>query len=105
MSNEATKPHHFKRYLRLKAEHGAEQAIALSQGERSRYNEIWYFGPPRVRRQVRRERARLVERGSLSQAEADRIYTLWYPLAKTVEEKQQEADEDGVDLDGIDRRE
>lgn len=88
-------------YLRLKAEHGAERAVTMSQGERSKFTEIWYFGPQRVRKQVRRERAKLVERGSLSEEEADRLFILWYPLAKTPEEEalEKEEDEEGFDMD------
>lgn len=92
-------------YLRLKAEHGAEKAVTLSEGERSQFTEIWYFGPAHVRKQVQRERAKLVAGGSLSEEEADRIFTLWYPLAQTKEEKQQEADEDGADFEDTDLEE
>jgi hypothetical protein len=88
-------------YLRLKAEHGEEKATTMSEAASSQFTEIWYFGPAHVRKQVQRERAKLVSRGALSEEEADRIYTLWYPLAQTKEQKQQEADEDGADLDDL----
>jgi hypothetical protein len=89
-------------YLRLKQEHGAEQAAKESQGEHSQFTEIWYFGPEHVRRQVRRECAKLVNRGDINEEEAERIFTLWYPLAQTKEEKKREAEENEEDLEDID---
>ena len=68
-------------------------------GKQSRNSEIWYFGPPNVRRQVRRERARLLSEGALSKEEAERIAVLWYPLTQTEEEKDQEEQEDNDALD------
>jgi hypothetical protein len=89
-------------YLSLKAEHGEEQAAKQSQGKRSQFTEIWYFGPEHVRKQVRRECAKLVDKEYVSSEEAERIFTLWYPLAQTKEEKQREAEEDGENLEEID---
>lgn len=85
-------------YLRLKAEHGAARAKKLSQGERSRYTEIWYFGKRAVRNRVRRACVRLVEQGDLSEEEADRLFVRWYPLTQTEEEEKQEAQENNEDL-------
>ena len=85
-------------YLQIRADHGTEQAAIMSKGASSQYTEVWYFGPAPVRKLVRKERARLVEQGCLTEKEADRIFTLWYPLAETQEDKQREADEDGRDL-------
>ncbi|PWU23896.1 hypothetical protein C5B42_01380 [Candidatus Cerribacteria bacterium 'Amazon FNV 2010 28 9'] len=81
-------------YLRLKTEHGAAKARTMSQGMKSKYNDIWYFGPPKVRRQVRRVRAHLVEQGALSEEEAKRIFVKWYPLARTKEAEKLEDRED-----------
>ena len=53
-------------YLHLKAEHGVEQAAKMSQGKRSQFSEIWYFGPEHVRKQVRRECAKLVDKEYVS---------------------------------------
>jgi hypothetical protein len=86
-------------YLRLKTEHGAASAQVMSRGMKSTYTDIWYFGPPEVRRQVRRERARLLERGALSEEEAERIFVKWYPLARSDEEKEQENEEENEALD------
>src|SRR5262249_49068571 len=85
-------------YLRLKAEHGAVRAKKLSQGERSRYAEIWYFAPLRVRKQVQRACTHLIEQGDLSEEEADRLFVRWYPLPQTEEEEKQEAQENNEDL-------
>jgi hypothetical protein len=86
-------------YLRLKSEHGVTKARSSSHGERSKYSEIWYFGPAKVRRQVRRERARLRTLGTLSEEEAKRIFVKWYPLVKTEEEETQQNEEDDEALD------
>ncbi len=101
-------------YLRLKAAYGWRTARTMSQGARSRYAEIWYFAPRTIRKQVRRERARLVERGDLSKQEARRLFLRWYPLAETDEEVVQEEQEDEeaiylsqeeIDLENRDRDE
>lgn len=87
-------------YLRWKADFGWKTARALSTGDQSQYTEIWYFAPPAVRRQVRRERARLVTRGDLSEKEAERLFVRWYPLANGEESKQEEAEDDeALDID------
>ena len=86
-------------YLRLKTEHGAASAQVMSRGMKSKYTDIWYFGPQEVRRQVRRERARLLERGALNEEEAERIFVKWYPLARSDEEKEQENEEENEALD------
>jgi hypothetical protein len=81
-------------YLRSKADFGWKTARAMSTGDQSKYTEIWYFAPPSVRRQVRRERARLVSRGDLSEKEAERLFVRWYPLATDEESEQEEAEDD-----------
>lgn len=81
-------------YLRLKMEYGITKARKMSQGKQSRYAEIWYFGKKEVRKQVRRVRQRLVEQGALSEEEANKIYTKWYPLAVTAEQIALEDKED-----------
>jgi hypothetical protein len=86
-------------YLHLKGEHGMAKAQAMSRDMKSKYSAIWYFGPASVRRQVRRERARLLSQGALSKEEAERICVKWYPLARTEEEKDQEKEEDHEALD------
>jgi hypothetical protein len=86
-------------YLLLKEEYGQARAHTMSVGKQSKYSEIWYFGPAKVRRQVRRERARLLEQGALSEEEAKRIFVRWYPLAKTEEEEAQQDEEDDEALD------
>lgn len=86
-------------YLRWKADFGWRTARRTSEGDQSRYSEIWYFAPPPVRRQVRRERARLVKRGDLTEKEAKRLFVRWYPLA-TDEEVEQEEAEDTEALSG-----
>jgi hypothetical protein len=80
-------------YLSLKAEHGARTARVMSQGYRSQYTEIWYFAPKKVRKQVRRERARLVQRSDLSEEEAKCLVVRWYPLVESDEELAQEEQE------------
>ncbi len=86
-------------YLQMRNEHGARRARNMSHGVRSQFTEIWYFGPPRVRKQVQRERARLVSQGDLTEDEADIIFTCWYPLAKTEEEEASEEQEDQKTFD------
>ncbi len=91
-------------YLQMRNEYGARRARQMSHGVRSQLTEIWYFGPPRVRKQVQRERARLVQRRDLTVDEADIIFTCWYPLAKTEEEEalEKQEDESAFDLeDGV----
>jgi len=83
-----------KEYLRAKADFGWQTARGMSRGDQSQYAEIWYFAPSVVRRQVRRERARLVSRGDLSEQEAERIFVRWYPLATEEESEQEEAEDD-----------
>lgn len=86
-------------YLRLKERHGREKAIALSQGKRSRYKEIWYFAPKSIRKQVRQAREELFEDGALTEEETNRLYILWYPLARTPEEEDMQQQEDDEDLE------
>jgi hypothetical protein len=82
-----------EQYLQLKEKHGATEARQKSVGMESRYDEIWYFGPKEVRRQVMRERGKLLEQGVLSEEEANHFFVRWYPLA-SVEEQEQEEQED-----------
>jgi len=88
-------------YLSLKAEYGWQTARTMSRGDQSQYSEIWYFAPKKVRQQVRRERARLVSQGDLSEQEAKRLFVRWYPLAHTGAESAQEEqeEEETFDLD------
>jgi hypothetical protein len=88
-------------YLWLKEKYGKEKAVVMSQGERSQYREVWYFGPKSIRKHVRRARAELLRQGALSEEEADRLSILWYPLTKTTEEEELEKQEDEDDLDLI----
>ncbi len=81
-------------YLRAKADFGWQTARGMSRGDQSKYSEIWYFAPPTVRRLVRRERARLVSRGDISEKEAERLFVRWYPLATDEEAEQEEAEDD-----------
>src|ERR1019366_7776123 len=81
-------------YLRLKTKYGWQTARAMSRNIQSRYDEIWYFAPQTLRKQIRRERARLVEQGDVSKQEARRLFIRWYPLAKTDEEMRQEEQEE-----------
>lgn len=83
-------------YLRLKADYGWRAARSMSAGEQSPYSEIWYFAPEKIRKQVRRERAKLVERGDLSEEEAQRLVVRWYPVVKTDEEEAQEEQEESA---------
>ncbi len=88
-------------YLRLKEKYSSEKAVMMSQGMQSQYKEIWYFGPKLIRKQVRRARAELLKQGALTIDEADRLFILWYPLARTSEEEalEKQEDEEGFDLD------
>jgi len=87
-------------YLRWKAEYGWQTARGTSKGDQSQYSDIWYFAPKKVRKQVRRERARLVKRGDLSEEEAKRLFVRWYPLATDEESEQEETEDDeAIDLD------
>jgi hypothetical protein len=90
-------------YLRLKMGYGVRAARAMSTGNQSRYSEIWYFAPEKVRKQVRRARARLVRQGDLSKQEAERLLVRWYPLAYIGVETVQEEQEDHLDLVDIDK--
>jgi hypothetical protein len=85
-----------KEYLRAKADFGWKTARSMSRGDQSQYADIWYFAPPSVRRLLRRERARLVSRGDLSEKEAERLFVRWYPLATDEEAEQEEAEDDEV---------
>ena len=90
-----------REYQRLKDEYGLDMARAMSQGDQSAYSEIWYFAPPKIRRHVRRARARLLQQGDLSEQEARRLVVRWYPLVETDEELAQEEleEEEARDLD------
>lgn len=89
-----------KEYLRSKTDFGWQTARRMSRGDQSQYADIWYFAPPSVRRQVRRERARLVKRDDLSAKEAERLFVRWYPLATDDESEQEEAEDDEtLDID------
>ncbi len=83
-----------EKYLQMRNEYGTSHARAMSQGVRSAFTVIWYFGPPKVRKQVQKERNRLVSRGDLTEDEADIIFTYWYPVAKTEEQEALEEQED-----------
>jgi hypothetical protein len=85
-----------KEYLRAKTDFGWQVARGMSRGDQSQYADIWYFAPPAVRRQVRRERSRLVSRGDLSEKEAERLFVRWYPLATDEEAEQEEAEDDEI---------
>jgi len=86
-------------YLRLKNEYGPRRAREMAMGERGEFSEIWYFGPPKVRRQVRTARKRLVDQGHLTEDEAGNIYTCWYPLTQTDEEEALEERENEGEFD------
>lgn len=89
-----------KEYLRSKADFGWQTARGMSRGDQSQYTDIWYFAPPAVRRQVRRERACLVSQDDLSEKEAERLFVRWYPLATDEEAEQEEAEDDEtLDID------
>ncbi len=81
-------------YLSSKIDVGWQTARWMSRGDRSQYDKIWYFAPEKVRKQVRRVRARLLEEEVISEEEAERIYVYWYPLALKDEELAQEERED-----------
>lgn len=83
-----------KEYLRWKADFGWRTARGTSKGDQSQYTNIWYFAPLKVRRLVRRERARLVSRGDLSEKEAKRLFVRWYPLATEDESEQEDQEND-----------
>lgn len=80
-------------YLRLKNEYGARQAKQMSLGKKGQFAEVWYFGPPRVRKQVQKARSRLLQQEALTEEEVDSIYTCWYPLTRTDEEEELEEQE------------
>lgn len=80
-------------YLRLKNEYGPRSAAQMSLGERGQFSEIWYFGPPNVRKQVQGARKRLINQERLTEKEVDAIYTCWYPLTQTEEEEELEEQE------------
>lgn len=87
-------------YLRLKNEYGPRRAKQMSsQDDKGEFSEIWYFGPPKVRKQVRMARKRLVDQGHLTEDEADTIYTCWYPLTQTDEEEDLEERENRGEFD------
>ena len=90
-------------YLRLKIDYGVRSARAMSTRYQSRYSEIWYFAPEKVRKQVRRARTRLVRQGDLSKQEAERLFVRWYPLAYMGAETVQEDQEEDLDLADIDK--
>ncbi len=77
-------------YLSRKLDLGRETAQTLTRWDRSPYEEIWYYAPKTIRKQVRRARARLLADGVISEEEAQRICVWWYPLALTDEELTQE---------------
>ncbi len=81
-------------YLQMRNEYGSHRARDRSHGVRSPFTQIWYFGPPKVRKQVQKARNRLVHQGDLTEDEAETIYTCWYPLAKTDEQEALEEQED-----------
>ncbi|GHO97384.1 hypothetical protein KSF_074320 [Reticulibacter mediterranei] len=91
-------------YLRRKAEYDRQTAREFSRGDRSPYDQIWYFAPKTIRRRVRRARERLFANLTISQQEAERIYIAWYPLPHSDEEITQEVREDNEAL-GLDEDE
>ncbi|GHO97241.1 hypothetical protein KSF_072890 [Reticulibacter mediterranei] len=88
-------------YLRRKTEYDRQTAREFSRGNRSPYDQIWYFAPKTIRRHVRRARERLFADLTISQQEAERIYIAWYPLPHSDEESTQEEREDNEAL-GLD---
>ncbi len=89
-------------YLRAKGDVvGVSLARTMSRFDRSSHDQIWYFAPKTIRKQVRRARAKLVADEMISEEEAERIYVLWYPLALTDEERLLEEREDDAAL-GLD---
>jgi hypothetical protein len=90
-----------ERYLQIRTEHGARAAKDLSRAEQSKYDSIWYVGPPEVCHHVRGVRKRMVERGDLSLEEARCIFVKRYPVARTPEVQAQEELEDNQDLDQL----
>jgi hypothetical protein len=79
-------------------EYGAALAKQMSERMTSQYDEIWYFGEEEVRRQVMREREKLLKQGVLSLEEASRIVVRWYPLSSE-EDQEQELREDQESLE------
>jgi hypothetical protein len=94
-----------ERYIELKGEYGKAEARERSVGAQSQYTDIWYFGDEVVRRQVMRERWKLLAEGALCEEEAKRIFVRWYPLAKPeqVEQEEQE-DKRGLETGGTSER-
>lgn len=56
----------------------------------SRYTEVWYFGVPDARAQIRQMVEYLIQTGYLSIEKVDRLRIKWYPLVQTDEDRQQE---------------
>jgi hypothetical protein len=88
-------------YLRIKHEYGYQHARETCQGMRGTYTDIWYFGPPKVRKQIQKERNSLISRGDLTDDEASTIFTCWYPVTKTDEEKALEEEQDANAFDDL----
>ncbi len=88
-------------YLRSKADLGWQLARTMGHLNQSEYDQIWYFAPKTIRKQIRRARAKLLADGTISQEEAERIRLLWYPLAASQEEhiQQEREDDEALDLD------
>ncbi len=82
-----------ERYIELRAGYGKAEAREMSQGMQSTYTDIWYFGEEPIRRQVIRERRKLLSERALSLEEAKRIFVRWYPLVKPEEEEQEEQED------------
>jgi hypothetical protein len=81
-------------YLRDKVDFGTTQARNLSRRDRSPYDEIWYYAPKTIRKQVRQARAKLVADDVIREEEAERIFVYRYPVTQTNEEHEQEEQED-----------
>jgi hypothetical protein len=88
-------------YLRRKTEYDRQTAREFSRGDRSPYDQIWYFAAKPIRTPLRRARERLLSNLTISQEEAERIYIAWYPLPHSDEEITQEEREDNEAL-GLD---
>jgi len=76
-----------ERYVRLLHEEGKEVACEQSDGYSSRYSQIWYFGPPSVRRLICKVRLDLLKERKITKPEALRIEVFWYPVAEGNDEK------------------
>jgi hypothetical protein len=86
-------------YLRDKVDFGTTMARNLSRRDQSQYDEIWYYAPKTIRKQVRQARAKLLADDVIRAEEAERIFIYWYPVTQTDAEIEQEEQEDEEALD------